>query len=167
MKKDVCGSREQCMGPINSAISDQCVDVQSASGSRAKYTRPTGRSVPHVKPTTSIKKKKKKLRKREKVDVNKPNPNRIKVYVWIVFCVSSVSPPFFLEAPYHVSFVCQWVSYIVHKIHYLFDRKIYTKMFSKSHVLFTDLQTSFFTKTVIKSGSHSTIHTFKNYFAKH
>ena len=27
-----------------------------------------------------------------------------------------------------------------------------------------DLQTSFFTKTFIKSGSHSTIHTFKNYF---
>ena len=32
VKKDVCGSREQCTGPTNSAISDQCVDVQSASG---------------------------------------------------------------------------------------------------------------------------------------
>ena len=28
-----------------------------------------------------------------------------------------------------------------------------------------DLQTSFFTKTFIKNGSHDTIHTFKNYFA--
>ena len=28
-----------------------------------------------------------------------------------------------------------------------------------------DLQTSFFTQTFIKNGSHGTIHTFKNYFA--
>ena len=28
-----------------------------------------------------------------------------------------------------------------------------------------DLQISFFTQTLIKNGSHSTIHTFKNYFA--
>ena len=27
-----------------------------------------------------------------------------------------------------------------------------------------DAQTSFFTQTLIKNGSHSTIHTFKNYF---
>ena len=64
VKKDVCGSREQCIGPINSAISDQCVDVQSASGSRALCTGPTDRSVPHVKPTSG---KKKKRKKRERV----------------------------------------------------------------------------------------------------
>ena len=57
VKKDVCGSREQCRGPTNSAISDQYVDVQSASGSRALCTGPTGRSVPHVKPTSGKKKK--------------------------------------------------------------------------------------------------------------
>ena len=60
VKKDVCGSREQYIGPTNSAISDQCVDVQSASGSHAPCTGPTGRSVPHVKPTSSKKKKEKK-----------------------------------------------------------------------------------------------------------
>ena len=59
VKKDVCGSREQCIGPTNSAISDQCVDVQNASRSRALCTVPTGRSIPHVKPTSSKKKKKK------------------------------------------------------------------------------------------------------------
>ena len=32
VKKDVCGSSEQCTGPTNNAISNQCVDVQSASG---------------------------------------------------------------------------------------------------------------------------------------
>ena len=64
VKKDVCGSREQCTGPVDSAILDQCVDVQSASGSCAQCTRPTGKSVSHVKPTSG-KKKKKKKRKRE------------------------------------------------------------------------------------------------------
>ena len=59
VKKDVCGSREQCTGPVGSAILDQCVDVQSASGSCAQCTRPTGKSVSHVKPTSGKKKKKK------------------------------------------------------------------------------------------------------------
>ena len=34
-----------------------------------------------------------------------------------------------------------------------------------SRALFTGLTNIFFTKTFIKNGSHSTIHTFKNYFA--
>ena len=38
--------------------------------------------------------------------------------------------------------------------------------FSGSHVLFTGLTNLFFfNKTLIKNGSHGTIHTFKNYFA--
>ena len=47
------------VGPVN-AISDQCVDVQSASGSRAQCTGPIGRFVYHVKLTSDLKKKKKK-----------------------------------------------------------------------------------------------------------
>ena len=57
LKSEVCRFREQCMGPIDSAISDQCVDVQSDSGSRAQCTGPTGKSVSYVKPTSSKKKK--------------------------------------------------------------------------------------------------------------
>ena len=49
VKKDVCESHEQCTRPTDSAISIQCVDVQSASGS-------------HMKLTSSKKKKKKKKR---------------------------------------------------------------------------------------------------------
>ena len=60
MKKDVCGFHEQCTRPTNSVISDQCVNVQSASGSYAQYTGPTSRSISHVKPTSGKKKKKKR-----------------------------------------------------------------------------------------------------------
>ena len=38
VKKDVCESHEQCTRPTDSAISNQCVDVQSASGSHMKLT---------------------------------------------------------------------------------------------------------------------------------
>ena len=60
VKKDVCGSCEQCTGPTISAISDQCADIQSASGSCALCTGPTSRSVSHEKPTFGKKKKNKK-----------------------------------------------------------------------------------------------------------
>ena len=60
LKSEVCRFREQCMGPIDSAISDQCVDVQSASGSRAQRMGPTGRSVSYVKPTSGKKKERPK-----------------------------------------------------------------------------------------------------------
>ena len=52
VENDVCGSREQYMEPTDNAILDQCVDVQSTSGSCAQCTGPTGRSVSHVKPTS-------------------------------------------------------------------------------------------------------------------
>ena len=65
VKKDVCGSREQCTGPVDSVISDQCVDVQSASGSCAQCTGPTGRSVSHVKPTSGKSKKNKREKKKK------------------------------------------------------------------------------------------------------
>ena len=35
MKKDVCGSYKQCTRPTDSAISNQCADIQSDSGSCA------------------------------------------------------------------------------------------------------------------------------------
>ena len=64
-------------GPTSSAISDQCVDVQSASGFCAQCMRPTDRSVSHVKPTSDKKKEKKKEGnvKTQNVDVKMLNPN--------------------------------------------------------------------------------------------
>ena len=54
MKKDVFGSRKQCIGPIDSAIPVKNLDVQRGSGSRAQCTGPTGRSVSHVKCASGI-----------------------------------------------------------------------------------------------------------------
>ena len=71
LKSEVCRSREQCMRPTNSAISDQCVDVQSASGSRAQRTGPTGKSVSYVKPTSG--KKKRGQKHERKTQTRKPN----------------------------------------------------------------------------------------------
>ena len=49
------------------------------------------------------------------------------------------------------------------------DLRVYEFFFFLKHIFVfgsyaRNLQTSFFTKTFIKNGSHSTIHTFKNYF---
>ena len=52
VENDVCGSRKQYMGPTDNAILDQCVDVQSTSGSCAQCMGPTGRSVSHMKQTS-------------------------------------------------------------------------------------------------------------------
>ena len=64
VKKDVCESHEQCTRPTNSAISNQCVDVQSASGS-------------HMKLTSRKKKRKKKKgnMKTQNANVKPLNPN--------------------------------------------------------------------------------------------
>ena len=62
--------------------------------------------------------------------------------------------------------VCQWIPYIVHGTHYLFDTKISIEiaLFSGSRALFLGLTTSFFNKIFIKNRFHGTIHIFKNYF---
>ena len=76
VKNDVCGSREQYTRPTNNAILDQCVDVQSTSGSHAQCTGPTGRSVSHVKPTSGKKKKEEEGNvKTQNVDAGNSYPN--------------------------------------------------------------------------------------------
>ena len=62
--------------------------------------------------------------------------------------------------------VYQWVPYIVHRTHNLFDQqnKRWTVLSSGSMHYLWDPKTSFLNKTFIKNGFHDTIHTFKNYF---
>ena len=76
VKNDVCESGEQYTGPTNNAILDQCVDVQSTSGSRAQCTGPTGRSVSHVKPTFGKKKEEEERNvKAQNADTRNSYPN--------------------------------------------------------------------------------------------
>ena len=64
------------MGLVNSVQNPPFqtnMDVQSVSGSRAQYTGPTCRFVPHVKPNSG---KKKKKRKRGNVKEKNANVNK-------------------------------------------------------------------------------------------
>ena len=108
---------------------------------------------------------------------NKQISNRPLEGVWIqmkfgAFCVLCFMFPFFLfsflipKEHTRGTQICQWVLCTVHGIHYSLNVHTFhwNSTVSGSHVLFTGPTNIFFAKTLIKNGSHGTIHIFKNYF---
>ena len=65
LKKEICGSREQCTGPTGVTYSVQNLHFQRGSGSRARDPL-SGLSLPHSRASQIIKKKKKKKKLKEK-----------------------------------------------------------------------------------------------------
>ena len=76
LKKEVCGSRKQCMRPIGVTHSCEIFVGQRGSGSRAQCTGPIDSTVSHVKCGSQVKKKgKKKKRSKHKCNMEKCNPS--------------------------------------------------------------------------------------------
>ena len=69
LKKEVCGSRKQCMRPIGVTHSCEIFVGQRGSGSRAQCTGPTDSTVSHVKRRSQLKKKRKKKKKKKQTQM--------------------------------------------------------------------------------------------------
>ena len=80
LKKEVCGSRKQCMRPIGVTHSCEIFVGQRGSGSRAQCTGPTDSTVSHVKRGSQFKKKGEK-KKNKKANANAAWRNAIQAHI--------------------------------------------------------------------------------------